>query len=68
MFDATIYLSIRRGSDDLTLDGKLYLFSELLTTITKGAQHVAQSDATRQEHDEARLEGAAIASQEACPA
>jgi hypothetical protein len=47
MSETIIYLSVMRGEDALTLDGDLYLFAELLTTINDAARQLAPADLSR---------------------
>ena len=46
MLQTTIYLSVNRGGDTLTLDGNLSLFKELLTTLSDTARGVSQKDSS----------------------
>jgi hypothetical protein len=45
MTQTTIYLSVINGKDTLTLDGNLYLFRELLTTLNNTVKKMPQTDA-----------------------
>jgi hypothetical protein len=42
MTQTTIYLSVVRGNDSLTLDGALNLFGELLTTLSDASREIAR--------------------------
>jgi len=44
MSETAIYISVIRGGDALTLDGNLYLFGELLTTLSNAARQLSQAD------------------------
>jgi hypothetical protein len=45
MIQTTIYLSVINGKDTLTLDGNLYLFGELLTTLSEASRQLTQAEA-----------------------
>jgi|GEM_PF-3024812 len=47
MTQTTIYLSVNNGKDTLTLDGNLYLFKELLTTLNNGGKESPQADSAQ---------------------
>lgn len=47
MTQTTIYLSVINGKDTLTLDGNLYLFKELLTTLNNAVKELPQADPAR---------------------
>ena len=42
MTNTVIYISVTRGSETLILDGNLYLFGELLTTLNDAARELSQ--------------------------
>jgi hypothetical protein len=44
MSETVIYISVIRGKDALTLDGNLYLFGELLTTLSDAARQLSQAE------------------------
>jgi len=44
MTQTTIYLSVTNGKDTLTLDGNLYLFKELFTTLNNAIRELPQAD------------------------
>lgn len=44
MTQTTIYLSVIRGKDTLILDGNLYLFKELLTTLHNVEKDLLQAN------------------------
>jgi hypothetical protein len=43
MTQTTIYLSVICGTDSLTLDGNLYLFRELLASLTQQAKEPTET-------------------------
>lgn len=49
MTRTTIYLSVICGNDSLTLDGNLYLFRELLTTLSNTVEELPQACVARVE-------------------
>ncbi len=44
MTHTTIYLSVIHGKDTLTLDGNLYLFKELFTTLNSTLRELPKPD------------------------